>query len=101
MKADEEEGNTSMAIASVSSELQRSTLHVAEETLGDHASSEFASAQAADESVEDCGHAAPGYENLQLVNNETSTMAIEVLPHQDNPSFESEEPHAHAHELKS
>ncbi|XP_075429432.1 E3 ubiquitin-protein ligase RNF128 isoform X2 [Ascaphus truei] len=61
IEADEEEGNTSMAIASVSSELQRSTLHVAEETLGDHASSEFAPAQAADESVEDCGHAAPGW----------------------------------------
>ncbi|MEE6496853.1 hypothetical protein FKM82_002507 [Ascaphus truei] len=65
IEADEEEGNTSMAIASVSSELQRSTLMLQEETLGDHASSEFASAQVLTISGR-LWAAAPGYENLQL-----------------------------------
>lgn len=30
-------------------------------------------------------------ENLQLVNHEASSMAVDVVPHVDNPTFEEDE----------
>ena len=30
-------------------------------------------------------------ENLQLVNHEANSMAVDVVPHVDNPNFEEDE----------
>ena len=30
-------------------------------------------------------------ENLQLVNHEANSMAVDVVPHVDNPTFEEDE----------
>ncbi|XP_069799060.1 E3 ubiquitin-protein ligase RNF128 isoform X2 [Dendropsophus ebraccatus] len=86
--ADEEEPETTMAISSVSSEVQQTTMHVDEETRSDNASSGYASVRGLEELTEDSENA---YENVELVNSDTSTTAIEVLPHMDNPTFESED----------
>uniref|UniRef100_A0A8C5PRX4 Ring finger protein 128 n=1 Tax=Leptobrachium leishanense TaxID=445787 RepID=A0A8C5PRX4_9ANUR len=85
--APDEEQETTMAIASVSSELQRSTVQVEDETRSDNASSGYASVRGIDDPAEDGENT---YETIDLVNNVTS---IEVLPHIDNPTFEIEENH--------
>ncbi|CAH2315049.1 E3 ubiquitin- ligase RNF128 isoform X1 [Pelobates cultripes] len=86
-----EEQETGLAIASVSSDLQRSTVQVEDETRSDNASSGYASVRGIDEPAED---AEAAYENIDLVSNESSVVtAIEVLPHMDNPSFEIEDNH--------
>ncbi|KAM9324035.1 E3 ubiquitin-protein ligase RNF128 [Gastrophryne carolinensis] len=85
--ADEEEPDHTITIASVSNELQRSTVQVEEETQSDNASSGYASVRGADEPTEEPENQ---YEEIGLVNNDSSTGAVDVLPHVDNPTFESE-----------
>ncbi|XP_053329721.1 E3 ubiquitin-protein ligase RNF128 isoform X1 [Spea bombifrons] len=94
--ADEEEQDTNAAIASVSSELQRNSTHVEDETRSDNASSGYASVRGAEEPAEDTGVV---YDEIDLVNNEVHATAIEVLPQLDNPTFESEE--SYVREMKS
>ncbi|KAM3910635.1 E3 ubiquitin-protein ligase RNF128 isoform 2-T2 [Leptodactylus fuscus] len=89
--ADEEEQDTSVAISSVSSEVQQTTMQVEEETRSDNASSGYASVRGLEELTEEPENL---YENVELVNNDASATAVEVLPHMDNPTFESEDvPH--------
>ncbi|XP_018413987.1 PREDICTED: E3 ubiquitin-protein ligase RNF128 isoform X2 [Nanorana parkeri] len=87
--AEEDESDNAMVIASVSSELQRSSVQVDDETRSDNASSGYASVREADEPVEDPENT---YENVELVNNDSIAIATDVLPHADNPTFESENP---------
>ncbi|KAE8584473.1 hypothetical protein XENTR_v10020980 [Xenopus tropicalis] len=95
--AEDEEETTSAAIPSVSSELQRSTVQtIEEENRSEMASSGYASVRGGDEPVDEGQHI---YENTELVHNEASATSIEVLPHVDNPGFESED--VHVHEMKS
>ncbi|PIO39426.1 hypothetical protein AB205_0175830 [Aquarana catesbeiana] len=96
-KAEEDESDNAMVIASVSSELQRSAVQVDDETRSDNASSGYASVRGADEPVEDTENI---YENAELVSNDSSAITTEVLPHADNPTFESENP-SHVHNVKS
>ncbi|XP_040179755.1 E3 ubiquitin-protein ligase RNF128 isoform X2 [Rana temporaria] len=95
--AEEDESDNAMVIASVSNELQRSAVQVDDETRSDNASSGYASVRGADEPVEDPENI---YENAELVSNDSSAIATEVLPHADNPTFESENP-SHVHNVKS
>ncbi|XP_075691982.1 E3 ubiquitin-protein ligase RNF128 [Rhinoderma darwinii] len=90
---DEEEPDTSVAISSVSSEIQQTTMQIDEETHSDNASSGYASVRGLEEPEN-------AYENIELVNNDPSTTAIEVLPHMDNPTFESEDV-SHVQHVKS
>ncbi|XP_077341221.1 E3 ubiquitin-protein ligase RNF128 isoform X2 [Lithobates pipiens] len=95
--AEEDESDNAMVIASVSSELQRSAVQVDDETRSDNASSGYASVRGADEPVEDPENI---YENAELVSNDSSAIVTEVLPHADNPTFESENPSL-VHNVKS
>ncbi|XP_068107151.1 E3 ubiquitin-protein ligase RNF128 isoform X2 [Hyperolius riggenbachi] len=95
--ADEEEPENTIVISSVSNELQRSSAQVEDETHSDNASSGYASVRGADEVVEEPEHT---YENEELVNHDSSTMATDVLPHLDNPAFENEYS-THVHNVKS
>ncbi|XP_071982038.1 E3 ubiquitin-protein ligase RNF128 isoform X2 [Engystomops pustulosus] len=95
--ADEEEPDTTMAISSVSSEVQQTTMHVEEETRSDNASSGYASVRGLEELTEETDHI---YEEAELVTNDTSATAVEVLPHMDNPTFESEDV-SHIQNVKS
>ncbi|XP_063793433.1 E3 ubiquitin-protein ligase RNF128 isoform X1 [Pseudophryne corroboree] len=94
--ADDEEPDTSLAIATVSNELQHNTVTVEEETRSETASSGYASVRGADEPIEEHENT---FETIELVNNDTSAT-IEVLPHMDNPTFESEDS-SHIHNVKS
>ncbi|KAM5145357.1 E3 ubiquitin-protein ligase RNF128 [Mantella aurantiaca] len=94
---DEDEPDNAMVIASVSSELQRSTVQVDDETRSDNASSGYASVRGADDPVEDSENQ---YEDIELVSNDSSAIATDVLPHADNPTFEIENP-SHTHNVKS
>ncbi|KAM4662244.1 E3 ubiquitin-protein ligase RNF128 isoform 1-T1 [Discoglossus pictus] len=93
---DEEEGDTNLAIPSVSSELQRSTIQIEEDNHSDNASSGYASVREVEEPSEDGQHT---YESVDLVKNDVAAMAVDVLPHMDNPAFESDE--ARIQEMKS
>ncbi|KAG8553530.1 hypothetical protein GDO81_003450 [Engystomops pustulosus] len=95
--ADEEEPDTTMAISSVSSEVQQTTMHVEEETRSDNASSGYASVRGLEELTEETDRI---YEEAELVTNDTSATAVEVLPHMDNPTFESEDV-SHIQNVKS
>ncbi|XP_066437869.1 E3 ubiquitin-protein ligase RNF128 [Eleutherodactylus coqui] len=86
---EEEEPDTSVAISSVSSEISRTTLHVEEETHSDSASSGYASVRGLEEPTEELENTA--YENVELVNHDASPTEVDVLPHMDNPTFQSEE----------
>ncbi|XP_044124596.1 E3 ubiquitin-protein ligase RNF128 [Bufo gargarizans] len=94
---EEEETDTTMAISSVSSELQQTTMQVEEENHSDIASSGYASVRGIEELAEEPENL---YENVELVNNDTSATAIEVLPQVDNPTFEIEE-ESHIQSVKS
>ncbi|XP_077137617.1 E3 ubiquitin-protein ligase RNF128-like [Ranitomeya variabilis] len=85
---DEEETDTTMAISSVSSEILQTTMQVEEETRSDNASSGYASVRG----LEDLPEEPHGlYEEVGLVNHDPAATAIEILPHMDNPTFESED----------
>ncbi|KAG8448157.1 hypothetical protein GDO86_015304 [Hymenochirus boettgeri] len=90
--ADEEESDTSLAIASISRELQRSTVQTVDENHRDGYSSATGGQERTDNE-----HSV--YENVELVSNDVLATAIDVLPHMDNPGFESEE--LRAYEMKS
>ncbi|XP_073399724.1 E3 ubiquitin-protein ligase RNF128 isoform X1 [Dendrobates tinctorius] len=86
--ADEEETDTTMAISSVSSEILQTTMQMEEETRSDNASSGYASVRG----LEDLPEESHGlYEEVGLVNHDPATTAVEILPHVDNPTFESED----------
>ncbi|XP_056396098.1 E3 ubiquitin-protein ligase RNF128 [Hyla sarda] len=95
--ADEEEADTTVAISSVSSEVQQATMQIEEETHSDNASSGYASVRGLEEIAEDSDNA---YENVELVHSDASATVVEVLPHMDNPTFESEEV-SHIQNVKS
>ena len=40
-------------------------------------------------------------ENLQLVNHEANSMAVDVVPHVDNPTFEEDDQETTVREIKS
>ncbi|KAM4696101.1 E3 ubiquitin-protein ligase RNF128 [Rhinophrynus dorsalis] len=96
VEPEEVEVDTNMTITSVSSELQRSTVQIEDENLSDNASSGYASVRGGDEPGGDSDRV---FENAELVHHDASATAIEVLPHMDNPGFDSEE--THVHEMKS
>ncbi|XP_069603172.1 E3 ubiquitin-protein ligase RNF128 isoform X2 [Ranitomeya imitator] len=85
---DEEETDTTMAISSVSSEILQTRMQVEEETRSDNASSGYASVRG----LEDLPEEPHGlYEEVGLVNHDPAATAVEILPHMDNPTFESED----------
>lgn len=86
--AEEEESEATMAISSVSSEIQQTTMQIEEETHSDNASSGYASVRGLEELSEEPETL---YENVELVNGDAMANEIEVLPHMDNPTFESED----------
>ncbi|XP_075040367.1 E3 ubiquitin-protein ligase RNF128 [Mixophyes fleayi] len=88
IEADDEEPATNVPIPTVSSELPQSSVQVEDETRSETASSGYASVRGADEPI---GEPEAIYETVELVNNDTSATAIDVLPHMDNPTFESED----------
>ncbi|XP_030431915.1 E3 ubiquitin-protein ligase RNF128 isoform X1 [Gopherus evgoodei] len=69
-----------------------------EDNRSETASSGYASVQGTDEpTLEE--HASSEHDNLYLVNNESQSPEVEVLPHLDNPSFETDE--TRVQEIKS
>ncbi|XP_074863726.1 E3 ubiquitin-protein ligase RNF128 isoform X2 [Carettochelys insculpta] len=69
-----------------------------EDNRSETASSGYASVQGTDEpALEE--HASSERDSLHLVNNESQSPAVDVLPHLDNPSFEADE--THIQEIKS
>ncbi|XP_050819663.1 E3 ubiquitin-protein ligase RNF128 isoform X2 [Gopherus flavomarginatus] len=69
-----------------------------EDNRSETASSGYASVQGTDEpTLEE--HASSEHDNLHLVNNESQSPEVEVLPHLDNPSFETDE--TRVQEIKS
>ncbi|XP_039345848.1 E3 ubiquitin-protein ligase RNF128 isoform X2 [Mauremys reevesii] len=69
-----------------------------EDNRSETASSGYASVQGTDEpTLEE--HASSEHDNLHLVNNDSQSPEVEVLPHLDNPSFEADE--TRVQEIKS
>ncbi|XP_077001035.1 E3 ubiquitin-protein ligase RNF128 isoform X4 [Tamandua tetradactyla] len=76
--------------APVSIEISNSASPHEEDNHSETASSGYASVQGADDPpLEEQVHSAS--ENLQLVNHEASSVAVDVVPHVDNPTFEEDE----------
>ncbi|XP_049729116.1 E3 ubiquitin-protein ligase RNF128 isoform X2 [Elephas maximus indicus] len=89
IEVDVEDGSVSLQVP-VSSETSNSTSPHEEDNRSETASSGYASVQGADEPpLEE--HVQSANENLQLVNHEASSMAMDVVPHVDNPTFEEDE----------
>ncbi|XP_058148235.1 E3 ubiquitin-protein ligase RNF128 isoform X6 [Dasypus novemcinctus] len=92
IEVDVEDGSVSLQ-APVSNETSNSTSPHEEDNHSETASSGYASVQGADDPpLEE--HVQSANENLQLVNHEASSVAVDVVPHVDNPTFEEDEtPH--------
>ncbi|XP_058568818.1 E3 ubiquitin-protein ligase RNF128 isoform X2 [Neofelis nebulosa] len=89
IEADVEDGSVSLQVP-VSNEISNSASPHEEDNRSETASSGYASVQGADEPpLEE--HVQSANENLQLVNHEASSMAVDVVPHVDNPTFEEDE----------
>ncbi|POI32298.1 hypothetical protein CIB84_003950, partial [Bambusicola thoracicus] len=88
-KVDAEHGAESVQ-AAVSSGTSNVTSINEVDSHSETASSGYASAQGADESVLE-EHAPSGNDNTHLVNNESQNSAVAVLPPLDNPTFEADE----------
>uniref|UniRef100_A0A8C3W915 Ring finger protein 128 n=1 Tax=Catagonus wagneri TaxID=51154 RepID=A0A8C3W915_9CETA len=89
IEVDVEDGSVSLQVP-VSNETSNSASPHEEDNRSETASSGYASVQGADEPpLEE--HVQSANENLQLVNHEASSMAVDVVPHVDNPTFEEDE----------
>ncbi|XP_057575285.1 E3 ubiquitin-protein ligase RNF128 isoform X2 [Hippopotamus amphibius kiboko] len=89
IEVDVEDGSVSLQVP-VSNETSNSASPHEEDNRSETASSGYASVQGADEPpLEE--HVQSANENLQLVNHEASSMAVDVIPHVDNPTFEEDE----------
>ncbi|XP_025789566.1 E3 ubiquitin-protein ligase RNF128 [Puma concolor] len=89
IEADVEDGPVSLQVP-VSNEISNSASPHEEDNRSETASSGYASVQGADEPpLEE--HVQSANENLQLVNHEASSVAVDVVPHVDNPTFEEDE----------
>ncbi|XP_007099408.3 E3 ubiquitin-protein ligase RNF128 isoform X2 [Panthera tigris] len=89
IEADVEDGSVSLQVP-VSNEISNSASPHEEDNRSETASSGYASVQGADEPpLEE--HVQSANENLQLVNHEASSVAVDVVPHVDNPTFEEDE----------
>uniref|UniRef100_A0A8C5KRM3 Ring finger protein 128 n=1 Tax=Jaculus jaculus TaxID=51337 RepID=A0A8C5KRM3_JACJA len=102
LKVDVEDGSVSLQVP-VSNDTSNSASPHEEDNHSETASSGYASVQGADEPpLEE--HVQSANENLQLVNHEASSVAVDVVPHVDNPTFEEDETPNHetnAREIKS
>ncbi|KAB0390595.1 hypothetical protein E2I00_008576 [Balaenoptera physalus] len=88
-QVDVEDGSVSLQVPA-SNEASNSASPHEEDNRSETASSGYASVQGADEPpLEE--HVQSANENLQLVNHEASSMAVDVVPHVDNPTFEEDE----------
>ncbi|KAM5196094.1 E3 ubiquitin-protein ligase RNF128 isoform 2-T2 [Hipposideros larvatus] len=84
-----EDGSVSLQVP-VSNNTSSSASPHEEDDRSETASSGYASVQGADEPpLEE--HVQSANENLQLVNHEASSVAVDVVPHIDNPTFEEDE----------
>uniref|UniRef100_A0A4W2I3C5 Ring finger protein 128 n=1 Tax=Bos indicus x Bos taurus TaxID=30522 RepID=A0A4W2I3C5_BOBOX len=89
IEVDVEDGSVSLQVP-VSNETSSNASPHEEDNRSETASSGYASVQGADEPpLEEHAHSAN--ENLQLVNHEANSMAVDVVPHVDNPTFEEDE----------
>ncbi|XP_058907349.1 E3 ubiquitin-protein ligase RNF128 isoform X2 [Kogia breviceps] len=89
IEVDVEDGSVSLQVPA-SNEASNSASPHEEDNRSETASSGYASVQGADEPpLEE--HVQSANENLQLVNHEASAMAVDVVPHVDNPTFEEDE----------
>uniref|UniRef100_A0A8C7BYK2 Ring finger protein 128 n=1 Tax=Neovison vison TaxID=452646 RepID=A0A8C7BYK2_NEOVI len=89
IEVDVEDGSVSLQVP-VSNEASNSVSPQEEDNRSETASSGYASVQGADEPpLEE--HVQSANENLQLVNHEASSVAVDVVPHVDNPTFEEDE----------
>ncbi|KAI4544910.1 hypothetical protein MJG53_021251 [Ovis ammon polii x Ovis aries] len=89
IEVDVEDGSVSLQVP-VSNETSSNASPHEEDNHSETASSGYASVQGADEPpLEEHAHSAN--ENLQLVNHEANSMAVDVVPHVDNPTFEEDE----------
>ncbi|XP_015716224.1 E3 ubiquitin-protein ligase RNF128 isoform X2 [Coturnix japonica] len=89
VEVDAEDGAESVQ-ATVSSGTSNVTSINEVDSHSETASSGYASVQGADESVLE-EHAPSENDNTHLVNNESQTSAVTVLPPLDNPTFEADE----------
>ncbi|XP_036780887.2 E3 ubiquitin-protein ligase RNF128 isoform X2 [Manis pentadactyla] len=86
---DVEDGSVSLQVPG-SNETSNSASPHEEDNRSETASSGYASVQGVEEPpLEE--HVQSANENLQLVNHEASSMAVDVVPHVDNPTFEEDE----------
>ncbi|XP_008987968.1 E3 ubiquitin-protein ligase RNF128 isoform X2 [Callithrix jacchus] len=89
IEVDVEDGSVSLQVP-VSNETSNSASSHEEDNRSETASSGYASVQGADEPpLEE--HVQSTNENLQLVNHEANSVAVDVVPHVDNPTFEEDE----------
>ncbi|XP_065266805.1 E3 ubiquitin-protein ligase RNF128 isoform X2 [Emys orbicularis] len=96
IEVDIEEGAESFQTTVSNEASNRASLNE-EDNRSETASSGYASVQGTDEPTLE--HASSEHDNLHLVNNESHSPAVEVLPHLDNPSFEADE--TRVQEIKS
>ncbi|KAM7161232.1 E3 ubiquitin-protein ligase RNF128 [Macrochelys suwanniensis] len=97
IEVDIEDGGESFQTTVSNEASNRASLNE-EDNRSETASSGYASVQGTDEpALEE--HAPSEHDNLHLVNSESQSPAVEVLPHLDNPSFEADE--THVQEIKS
>lgn len=89
IEVDVEDGSVSLQVP-VSNDASNTASPHEEDNRSETASSGYASVQGADEPpLEE--HAQSANENLQLVNHEANSVAVDVVPHVDNPTFEEDE----------
>ncbi|XP_050997223.1 E3 ubiquitin-protein ligase RNF128 isoform X2 [Acomys russatus] len=89
IEVDVEDGSVSLQVP-VSNEASNTASPHEEDNRSETASSGYASVQGADEPpLEE--HVQSANENLQLVNHEANSVAVDVVPHVDNPTFEEDE----------
>ncbi|KAH1165112.1 E3 ubiquitin-protein ligase RNF128 isoform X2 [Mauremys mutica] len=97
IEVDIEDGAESFQ-TTVSNEASNRASLTEEDNRSETASSGYASVQGTDEpTLEE--HASSEHDNLHLVNNDSQSPEVEVLPHLDNPSFEADE--TRVQEIKS
>ncbi|KAF7474153.1 E3 ubiquitin-protein ligase RNF128 isoform X2 [Marmota monax] len=89
IEVDVEDGSVSLQVPVSNDASNSASLHE-EDNRSETASSGYASVQGTDEPpLEE--HVQSANENLQLVNHEASSVAVDVVPHVDNPTFEEDE----------
>ncbi|XP_040600386.1 E3 ubiquitin-protein ligase RNF128 isoform X3 [Mesocricetus auratus] len=89
IEVDVEDGSMSLQVP-VSNDASNTASPHEEDNRSETASSGYASVQGADEPpLEE--HVQSANENLQLVTHEASSVAVDVVPHVDNPTFEEDE----------